>query len=449
LRVTPVLKAYMKITPPRAMAGGFVLIIWIGAFLLSLPIALAPGKHIAFIDALFMAVSATCVTGLTLFDVSDQFSVFGQIVILIMVQLGGLGFMTMATWFAIVLKKRISLQERLILKESLNQLTMEGIIALIVKVFIYSVTIELAAALFFVAHWADELPLGWAIYYGIFHSVSIFNNAGFELIGEFRSLTTFVNDVPMNIVTMLLVLLGGIGFIVMSDLLEYHKTRRLSLHSKVVLTMTGVLTLLGAVMIYIFEYTNTMTLAPLSWDSKICAAFFQSVTLRSAGVNTIDIAGMRDATQFLMIIMMFIGAAPGSTGGGIKITTFALLIGALLAMVRGKEDVVIFRHRMEMNSIHKAITLTLIGVFLVSGMTMFLCATQGSDFLMVLFETTSAFGTVGLSMGLTTSLTFSGKIGIIIMMFIGRIGLVTLAIALQANPKKDLFRYPEGKITIG
>jgi trk system potassium uptake protein TrkH len=248
---------------------------------------------------------------------------------------------------------------------------------------------------------------------------------------------------------MILVILGGLGFIVLSELIDYSKTRRLSLHSKIVLSLSAFLTVLGAVVIFIFEYTNMNTFGSLSLVDKILASFFQSVSLRSSGTNTVDIAGLRQATQFFMIVLMFIGAAPGSTGGGIKITTFAILIGAVLAMIRRKEDVILFRYRLAQEYTHRAITITLMSLLLVFIVTMFLLATQEHSFLMILFEATSAFGTVGLSMGLTMKLTFTGKIVIILMMFIGRLGPVTLAYALQPRNKKELFHYPEGKIIIG
>ncbi|MNI40785.1 Ktr system potassium uptake protein B [compost metagenome] len=262
-------------------------------------------------------------------------------------------------------------------------------------------------------------------------------------------MTLYVDDWGINVISIIIVILGGIGFIVMADLIEYPQTRKLSLHSKVVLTASGILLLLGSIVIYIFEFSNIRTLGPLSWDSKILASLFQSVSLRSAGANTIDISALREGTQFFMIILMFIGAAPGSTGGGIKITTFAILVGAVVSMIRGKEDVVMFRYRLPKDSIYKATTIAMMGVFVVIIATMILSMTQDHHFLMLLFETVSAFGTVGLSMGLTTDLTTSGKILIVIMMFLGRLGALTLAYALQPNSKKELYRHPEGKITIG
>ncbi|MGF9913599.1 TrkH family potassium uptake protein [Paenibacillus ehimensis] len=440
---------FIKVTPPRVLAGGFALIIIIGSLLLTLPVASADGQSMRYIDALFTATSATCVTGLIVVDTGVHFSLFGQIVLLLMVQLGGLGFMTMATWFTLALKRRVSLRDRLLLKESMNQDNIDGIVRLIIRVFLYSMTIEGAAALYFMLRWSQEMPLGKAAYFGVFHAVSIFNNAGFELFGGFRSLTPYVNDLGINLVSMMLIFFGGIGFVVISELIEFPKKRKLSLHSKVVLSTNGILVLTGAVLILIFEFTNAKTLGSMSWDTKIVASFFQSMTLRSAGVNTLDIAELRTATQFLMIVMMFIGAAPGSTGGGIRLTTFAILVGAFVAMLRGKEDVVLFRHRLPAKDIYKAVTFTLTAVFFLAFATMLLSTFQDQDFLKILFETTSAFGTVGLSMGLTADLTFAGKILMICVMFIGRVGLVTLAFALQPNPKKELYRYPEGKIIIG
>jgi trk system potassium uptake protein TrkH len=439
----------IRLNPQQTLASGFAVIIIFGSLLLWLPISSLEGHSLSYIDALFTATSATCVTGLIVVDTGTHFTLFGQLVLLFMIQLGGLGFMTMTTWFAIVVKKRISLRERLVLKESLNQTNIEGIVRLIRNVIIYSMTIEIIAAFCFAIRWSFEMPLGKAIYFGIFHAVSLFNNAGFELFGGFRNMTLFVDDIVINVVSMVLVILGGLGFIVLSELIDYSKTKRLSLHSKIVLSLSAILTVLGAVVIFIFEYSNMHTLGALGLADKILASFFQSVSLRSLGANTVDIAGLRQATQFFMIVLMFIGAAPGSTGGGIKITTFAILIGAVLTMVRRKEDIVLFRYRLAQEYTHRAITVTLMSLLLVFIVTMLLLATQDHSFLMILFEATSAFGTVGLSMGLTLQLTLTGKIIIILMMFIGRLGPVTLAYALQPRNKKELFHYPEGKIIIG
>lgn len=253
----------------------------------------------------------------------------------------------------------------------------------------------------------------------------------------------------MNVLSVFLILLGGIGFIVMSDLIEYPKTRRLSLHSKVVLATSGILLFLGTVVILICEFTNSRTLGSLDGGNRILASFFQSASLRSSGTSTLDITEMRQATQFFMVVMMFIGAAPGSTGGGIKVTTFAILVVSVITMLRGKEDVVLFRHRLSKNQIYKAITVTLISLMLIVASTMILSTTEGKDFLVILFEVVSAFGTVGFSMGLSQDLSLFGKILFVVLMFAGRLGPVTLAYAIQSKKRKDLYRYPEGKIIIG
>ncbi|WP_246627982.1 TrkH family potassium uptake protein [Paenibacillus oenotherae] len=432
---------------------GFALIILLGGLLLSLPFASRDGTSTAFIDALFTATSATCVTGLVTVDTGSHYSVAGQIIILILIQIGGLGFMTMATLFALVLRKRISLKERLILQEAMNQSSMEGIVRLIRKVVLYAFVIEFVGAALFAIRWSFDMPLGQAIYFGIFHGVSMFNNAGFDLFGQFGapyvSFTSYVNDPLVNIVTMLLIILGGLGFIVMSDLLELRSKRRLSLHSKVVLTATGALIGVGTIVIFIFEFTNKGTLGSLDWGGKILASFYQSVSPRTAGPNTVDLVQLRQATQFFIIILMFIGASPGSTGGGIKTTTFTTLIGAVIAMIRGKEDIVLFNYRLARERIFKALTITVLSLALVVFVTMVLSTTEDKAFIKILFETTSAFGTVGLSLGVTPELSTVGKIIIALTMFAGRLGPLTLAYALGPRTEKELYRYPEGKIIIG
>ncbi|MED4954991.1 TrkH family potassium uptake protein [Paenibacillus macerans] len=439
----------ISFSPPQILVLGFALIILLGSLLLMLPISSAAGEMLPFVDALFTATSATCVTGLVVVDTGTYFSTFGQIVIMLLIQVGGLGFMTMATLFSLVLKRKISLKDRLILQEAMNQNTMEGIVRLIRKVLLYSLVIESCAALLFAIRWAFDMPLGRALYFGVFHAVSMFNNAGFDLFGEYRSLTLYVADPLVNFVAMFLIVSGGIGFIVLSDIIDFRRRRKLSLHSKVVLSMTSALIVVGALVIFIFEFTNPRTLAPLGWGGKFWAALFQSVTPRTAGANTVDIGALRQASQFFMIILMFIGASPSSTGGGIKTTTFTILVGAVISMIRGQSDLVLFRYRLAQERIFKAVTITMLALFLVVAVAMVLSTTEDASFLSILFETTSAFGTVGLSMGLTGKLTVIGKILISFTMFAGRLGLLTLAYALGPKKGKELYRHPEGKMIIG
>lgn len=440
---------WLRLSPPQILVMGFGGIILIGTILLMLPISNTTGEPLNFMDALFTATSATCVTGLVVVDTGTFFSSFGQVVIMFLIQIGGLGFMTMATLFALVLKRRISLKDRLVLQEAMNQSSMEGIVRLIRRVLLYSLVIEACGALLLTLRWAFDMPFGRALYYGAFHAVTMFNNAGFDLFGDFKSLTGFVYDPLVNFVVMFLIVSGGIGFIVMADLVDYKKNRKLSLHSKVVLSMTGALILIGAVVIFIFELTNPKTLGSLNWGGKILGSFFQSVTPRTAGANTLDITGLRQATQFFMVILMFIGASPGSTGGGIKTTTFTMMIAAVIAMMRGRDDIVLFRYRLVQERILKALTITLLALLLVITVSMILSTTEDSSFLSILFEATSAFGTVGLSMGLTPHLSLFGKLLICITMFAGRLGPLTLAYALGPKRGKELYRHPEGKMIIG
>jgi trk system potassium uptake protein TrkH len=436
-------------SPPRTLLMGFGVIILLGAMLLRLPIAAQDGQSTSFIDALFTATSAACVTGLVVFDTGTYFSVFGHWVMILLVQIGGIGFMTMATLFALILRRRISLKERLILQESLNQGSIEGLVRLVRKVVLYALALETLGAILFTFRFMVDMSFGRALYHGIFHSISIFNNAGFDLMGDFRSLTGYSTDLYINVVSMLLIILGGFGFVVLADLFEMRNRRKLSLHTKVVLTVSASLIVVGALIIFIFEFTNSRSIGNDSFGEKALVSLFQSVTTRSGGVATANIADFRQATQFFIIILMFIGASPGSTGGGIKTTTFAVLVGAVLAMIRGKEDVVLFRLRLAQERVYKAVTVTLFCIGIVMLGTMVLATTEDAAFLKILFEATSAFGTVGLSMGLTGELTVAGKLTIIFLMFIGRLGPLTLTYALGPKAGRPLYRHAEGKIIIG
>ncbi|GAA4704495.1 TrkH family potassium uptake protein [Brevibacillus fulvus] len=436
--------------PPKILVLGFALIIFLGAFLLTLPAATVDGLGLSWLNALFTATSATCVTGLVVVDTGSTFTLFGQLVILSLIQVGGLGFMTFSTFFAFLVGKRISLRERLLLQESLNQVSMEGVVRLARRIMLFTIAIESAGGLLLGWRFSFDMPAGRAFYYGFFHSISNFNNAGFDLMGDFASLTYYVEDPLVNLVVCTLIILGGIGFIVMSELYEYRHTKRLSLHAKVVLATTAFLLAFGTVLIFLMEYTNPKTLQPLSLVGKVLASLYQSVTPRTAGSNTLSIGDLQQTTLLLIIFLMFIGASPGSTGGGIKTTTFATLLGAVFSQIRGKEDVIFFRQRILPSMIYKSLTVTVSGLFVVMLVTMLLTVTErGIDFLMILFEATSAFATTGLSMGLTPHLSPIGKIIIMLTMFAGRLGPLTIAFALAQRKQKEYFRYPKGKIMIG
>lgn len=441
---------WVNFSPPQVIVLGFTLIILFGAVLLMLPISNANGEFLPFIDAFFTSASATTVTGLEVVDTGTAFSWFGQIIILLLIQIGGLGFMTMATLIALVFKRKISLKERLLLQEAMNQSSMEGIVRLIRRVLFYALVIESVAAVLYAIRFAFDMPFGRAMYFGVFHAVSMFNNSGFDLFGNYSSLMVYIEDPAINLITMFLIITGGLGFIVISDLVDYRNRRRLTLHSKVVLTMSGFLIISGALVILVFEFTNQNTLGSLDWSGKLWSAFFQSVAPRTAGAHTLDISALRQATQFFILILMFIGASPSSTGGGIKTTTFMILLGAVVSMIRGRSELVLFRYRLAQERIFKAVTVTMLALFLVIGVALALSTTErGASFLSILFETTSAFGNVGLSMGVTGDLSIAGKLILSFTMFTGRLGLLTLAYALGPKKGKKLYRHPEGKMIIG
>ena len=319
-----------KMEPTQIMVMGFALVILIGAILLNLPISTKNGENIGFLDALFTSTSAVCVTGLVAVDTSTYWSSFGQLIIITLIQIGGLGFMTVTTLFALIIKKRINLRERLLIQESLNQIDLSGLVKLTRYILLTTFLIEGTGALILSTVFIPQFGLYKGIWYSIFHAISAFCNAGFDLMGvvsgPFSSLTSYVNNFTISITISLLIILGGIGYPVILDVIKNKKLSKLNLHSKIVIFSTVTLILFGMVFIFALEFNNPETLGNLSFGGKILASFFQSVTLRTAGFNTIDLGLMRECSIFLMIILMFIGASPASTGGGIKTTTIATLV---------------------------------------------------------------------------------------------------------------------------
>jgi trk system potassium uptake protein TrkH len=429
----------VNLTPPKVLALGFAGVILTGGLLLTLPIASASGKPMDFLTALFTATSAVCVTGLVVVDTGTHFSTWGQLVIMGLIQTGGLSFMTMASFLSLIMGKRISLRERILIRESLNQFEVAGMVRLVYAVLFYAFGIEAFFTAVLTLHWLPEFGWPRALWLGVFHTISAFNNAGFDLMGEFRSLTGYVNDAVVVFAISSLFILGGIGFSVVLNLWEWRE-RRLTTHSRLALMVTAVLIAAGTLLLLLFEWSNT--LAPLDASGKLLGAYFTATTPRTAGFNTLDTAALRPATQFLIVLLMFIGASPGSTGGGIKTTTFGLLTAAVWSQGRGRGDVVLLGRRIP------AVT------FLSGGLTIFvtmlLCLTERADFLTLLFETVSAFGTVGLSMGITPTLSTLGRLFIILTMYAGRVGPLTLVFALaQSRRPQNGVRYVEDKVLIG
>ncbi|MFZ5946004.1 MAG: TrkH family potassium uptake protein [Bacillota bacterium] len=442
-------KKYKVLTPARILVLGFLTFILLGALLLSLPFAVIPGKELSFLDAIFTATSAVCVTGLVVVDTGTTFTRLGQTVILLLIQIGGLGFMTFATLFFILLGRKITLKERLLLQEALNQVSIEGIVRLTKNVIQFSFSIQFIGISILFLRWSGEMGWQKALYFGIFHSISAFNNAGFDLFGEFRSLTGYTEDIVTNITVMFLIITGGIGFFVLSDL-YVHKLRKLSLHTRVVLWISLLLIVSGSIAFFILEFNNPHTIGNLDPMEKVLASVFQSVTTRTAGFNSIDITQMRATSQLFMMILMFIGASPGSTGGGIKTTTLISIVLFVISTFRGNVHVTLRKRTLPRDIIQKAIAITSMGLILILIVTSLLTITESADFIIILFEAVSAFATVGLSLGLTLQLSSIGKIAIAFTMFIGRVGPLTLAFALGKNRQKlNQMKYPDERIIIG
>lgn len=427
---------------------GFAGLILSGVALLMTPYASKSGDSLRFVDALFTATSAVCVTGLVVVDTGTYFSVFGQSVILLLIQIGGLGVMTVATLVAVLSGKKINLKERLLIQEATNQLDLAGVVRLTLYIIRATLLVELVGGTILALRWFQDFGLK-GIYFGYWHAVSAFCNAGFDLFGEYRSITGYVGDLTVNGVIASLIVVGGIGFPVVADLWNCRQTRRFSLHTKVVLTTTVLLIVLGAGFIFVAEYGNAKTLSDLPPADKVMASLFQSVTARTAGYNTVDIGLLREGTLLAIIFLMFVGASPSSMGGGVKTSTAAILFISLVGSVTGKRDPLAFGRQIPQQTVYKAFTIVTISVMLISLVTLTLSFTEAAPIFSLLFEVTSAFGTVGLSTGITPKLSDAGKVLITLTMFAGRVGTLTLLMALALRPRKERLKYPEGKIVIG
>ena len=445
-----------KMQPTQIMVSGFALVILVGALLLNLPIATQNNESIGFLDALFTSTSAVCVTGLVVVDTATYWSTFGQVVIIMLIQTGGLGFMTVTTLFALITKKKINLRERLLIQESLNQIDLSGLVKLTRYVLLITITIEGIGALLLSTIFIPQLGLTKGIWYSIFHAISAFCNAGFDLMGTisgpFSSLTSYVNNFTVTMTISLLIILGGLGFPVILDIIRSKKMSKLMLHSKVVIVTSTILIVIGAVFVFCVEYNNPDTLGGLSLGGKLLASLFQAVVPRTAGFNSIDLGIMHQGTIFVMIILMFIGASPASTGGGIKTTTLATLILTVRSFVLGKTDIEVYERRIESTTVRKSVGIFFLATSMVIMGTLLISLTEPSFTLVEAgFEVVSAFATVGSSIGGSPNLSVVGKIIIMTYMFMGRVGSLTILMALlsKGNKKNQLIKYPEGKIIVG
>lgn len=449
-------KVILKLKPQSILVLSFVSVILIGAILLMQPFALN-GNSISFVHALFTSTSATCVTGLTVVDTGTYFSSAGQIILLVLIQMGGIGVMSFSVMFLFFFKRRFGIGEREIIQETLSFFDTVDLASLLKSVFIFTITIEAVGALLLTIRFAFDMPFNIALYSGIFHSISAFCNAGFSLYKN--SLIDYQSDLYINFVISALIFLGGIGFIVLYEFrkmvgkkFSFHK---FSLHSRVVVKLSLFLILIGAIFIFIFEYNVSMK--GMDLGSKILTSFFQSITSRTAGFNTIDIYSLSMPSLFLIINLMFIGASPASTGGGIKTATLAVLIAFIRSKTRDSKNVNIGFNTLPFKVISKAIIIVVFAVTIIVLFSFLLTVAEldhipfnanGDKFLEIFFEVVSAFGTVGLSTGITPDFSIIGKSLLIILMLAGRVGPLTIATAIGSKESKDI-KYAKDNILVG
>ncbi len=437
--------------PPILLMLSFILTIFVGTLFLLLPQATNPNEgETTLLGALFTATSATCVTGLIVYDTGTHFSTFGQLIILLLIQIGGLGIMTISSALALIIGQKLSVRSESLIQNVVGESNKVDMISLVKSILLMTLFFEIIGALylFFVfrgMHWNSAK----AIYHSVFHSVSAFCNAGFSLYSD--SLIQFRSNFNINFVITSLIILGGIGFPVINNI-KNNISRKfrfsyLTLHTKVVLVTTIILIILGTAAFFISEYNGLMN--GYSLKDRIYSSYFQSVTTRTAGFNTIDTTRLSKASVFMTIILMYIGASPGSTAGGIKTTTFAIIVLSALALVSGNRDVNVFKRKINENTIKRVMALISISLFLLSVFIFMLLITEKFSFDKIVFEAFSAFGTVGLSMGITAHLTNIGKLIIIVLMYLGRVGPLTLIFALSETKPKINYQFVEEKINIG
>lgn len=440
-------------SPARVLVAGFSVLIAVGTVLLMLPAATTGG--IGFVDALFTATSSVCVTGLIVKSTPMAFTVFGKTVILVLIQIGGLGYMSMATLMGLLMGRKIGISERVLIKESLNISSIDGIVVFMKHLFMFVFAVELIGAIALTIRFMHDFPFDQALAQGVFHSVSAFNNAGFSLFSD--SLMRYRGDLSVNVIISALVVSGGIGFIAALEVLRPGPPggRRFSQHTLVALSTTAVLLVGGALLVYVSEINGYFPQQGMGAFDSALASCFASVTARTAGFNTMDYVSLAPATVFLTIGLMLVGASPGGTGGGLKTTTFAIINMHLWSTVRGRRDTVLFKRRVPEEHIAKALVILSLSLAYVAVVTFVVIEHEGTGFAETLFEVASAFATVGLSMGnggdlsLAADFSSTSKILIVFTMLVGRLGPLTVFSAMLLRGRPQTYRYPEGRIMIG
>lgn len=457
-----------KLDAGQTIILGFAFLIFIGAFILTLPISNNYGQWTSPVDAIFTATSAICVTGLVVVNTSLYWSVIGKIVILILIQIGGLGFVAVLTSVYLLLGRKITLKERKVIQSSFNQSSLDGMVKFTSIAVRGTLIVELIGAVLLTLYFLFKQGESFfkALIYGVFHSISAFCNAGFDILGS-NSLMNYDTSIYINVIIMALIILGGIGFGVWLDVIKKlvrdkrdltlkRKMMNLSLHSKLAIITSIILILLGAIFTLVVEYNNPSTLGSYNFFEKIIVSFFQSVTLRTAGFNTIDLANLNEGTKFLYVIIMLIGGSPGGTAGGLKTVTIAVIFMTVYCIIKGKEDTEVFYKKIPFFVLQKCMTIlaVYISLFIVGSILLAVLDNnllENFTFLDIMFEVASALGTVGLTVGITPNLSIIGKIIISITMFLGRLGPVTMAMALtlRQDSNSASIKYPEEEVIVG
>lgn len=433
--------------PPFVLTMGFLLLITIGGIILSTPFVTKSGQSTNIVDAFFVAASASCVTGLSPVNTAQHWNTLGHVIIIILIQIGGLGVMSLASLIPLILKKKIGLKSRLILKEQLNIESMGGILRLFKYVLYFTLIVEGLGAVLLSMRFVPSYGITKGIWFAVFHSISAFCNAGFDIMGD--SLYPLRNDYLVNLTIMALIAIGGLGFMVTSEIYYNKDIKHLSTHSKLVLITNMALILIGGIGFFLLESSKGGVIKNESFPNGLLISFFQSVSARTAGFYSINLARIKDSTAILLMNLMFIGGSPGSTAGGIKTTTFVVLILAVFSVIKNQKEPIVFNRSISHDTIRKALSIFMVSMSLVIVVCFVLSIINDFSFMDVFFETVSALGTVGTTRGITDKLTDISKIIISICMYLGRIGPMTMALSFGLKSDDRLIRYPEGFISIG
>lgn len=455
-------KKNIRLSTMQILAAGFLGIIFLGGFLLWLPFSNT--QPISFLDALFTSTTAVCVTGLVTVTPAVQFTLAGKVILLLLIQIGGLGVIACATSFFLIMKKKITVRERVVIQETYNMESLGGMVGMVRRVILGTFVVEGAGALFYSFQFIPEFGFIKGIWFSIFHSISAFCNAGIDIIGD-SSLMDYVGNPLINITTMLLIILSGIGFMVWNDVIQNAKRihrrevplkwwfTRLTLHSKIAIATTAVLIVSGTVMIFLMEYNNPATLGNMNLGDKLMASSFQSVTTRTAGFATVSQAGLHTESKLFGCILMFIGGSPGGTAGGVKTTTIAMLIMTCITYVKGGKDTECFGRKIATANVRGGMIVLLVAyvAYITGVVAITIIEPESTSFIGIMYEAASAIGTVGLSADLTPHLSQASHIVLMIMMYMGRLGPLTLALVLggRMHPRDGIRQLPERKILVG